>query len=513
MIDLATVSGITLNSSGSATANSTALATLISNIASGSVADHAVTWEGDLYVQSSFPFPFVTVNGTNSVYFSIIGSGRTRLIYLGSGWAIDYTWGLPAQENDQHSILVLQDLVIQAWNGNGLRINRGGKDWRLRNVVVSECGLTSGTGNGIYLTDCSGMQLDSLYALGNTGYGMTLNNCTQMQTSNLIARSNGGDGVVTTGVASAWEGEIYAESNGGYGCNFNGLTRSQLVLWQEANRQTSTGGSVGRNPSSPSSAVYPGGRTGTSIAQGTLTNSFGNVLSGQYGQDCAADFDYDLWSWNMNQFPNDPRKLNISAATGWTQVCTNCNLNSPTVWTGSQYGLVNNDGGTGINSLTIKTGALSGGYPISGGNAGYFELRQQDNSYLGGSGYTWAAGDLFVIEADVSADSGTHTYMAASKQRVAGSQTMKLNPMSGIGLDGNLQQVWFLPTTATSGPTRMRSFQAATAAGSNTALRAFLYPVLGMQNAGAAEPTQDLHFTIKNITVWHYPQTASWSVP
>ena len=490
MIDLSTVSGITLNSSSSASANSTALATLIGNMESGSVIDYAVTWVGDLYVASPFPFPF-TSTGSYAMYFGIIGQPGTRLIYTGtSGYAINYTWTTPANQNDEHIRIDLVDITIQAPNASGLYLNDGGQSIALRNVTVSEC-----SGRGIWIDSMSGMQLDNVYALGNTGDGITFNACTIMQLNGVTSRENGGCGVVFQGSCDAINGLVYAEDNGDYGIKADGLHESDLMIWQEANSQIRTGGSVGRNPSSPSSAVYPWGRFGQAVPQGSLMGCGQVAFKGSYGQNHNTDFDYDPQSRNLCFFPDDWRTFPL--ASPWIAISSNCIFGLPTgtgYW-GSLSGVTvtNNSGGiAGKNTLAIAANALSGGYP-----SGYLEIRDPSNTYLGGNTYKYAADDLFAIEMDVTADSTTYSTLAGLRS-TTDVQTVKMNALFGVGLDA-LDTYWYLPTSATSGPAKLRIIGAAT--GSGTVVRAFVYPVIGMISG----PSSALNFTFSNINVWHLP--------
>ena len=98
---------------------------------------------------------------------------------------------------------------------------------------------------------------------------------------------------------------------------------------------------------------------------------------------------------------------------------------------------------------------------------------------------------------NVTADATTYSTLAGlrSTQEV---QAFTLDALSGVGLD-ELDCYWYLPTNANSGPSKFRIIGAATASG--TVVRAFLYPLLGI-NSG---PSTALNLTFSNINVWHLP--------
>jgi hypothetical protein len=338
------------------------------------------------------------------------------------------------------------------------------------------------------------MELDTVYALGNTGDGITFNNCTIMSLNNVTSRENGGCGFVFQGSCDGFDGVVYAEVNGDYGIKANGLHESTLTIWQEANSMIRSGGTVARNPSSPSCAVYPLGRTGESVPQGSLSNCSQITFHGSYGQNHNTDFDYDPQSRMLCAFPDDWRTYPLGSP--WTAISSNCIFvpRTGTGYWGSLPGVTftNNVGGPGINTLSITAGALSGGYP-----AGLVEIRDPSNSFLGGATYNYSTGDLFAIEMNVTADATTYSTLTGlrSSQDL---QTFMLDPLSGVGLD-ELDSYWYLPTNANSGPSKFRVIGAATASG--TVVRAFMYPLAYITSG----PSTALNLTFSNINVWHLP--------
>jgi hypothetical protein len=509
MIDLA-AAGAVLNSSAPAdiTTNDTVIANIISNIetqvTAGTMPDCTITWIGDLHTSQTIVFPQVTVNGTNSTYFGISGQQATRLIYHGTGWAIQNTWGTPAQSpDDQYSRLVIEYLTIQAPFGSGLYQKLGGKACAFRSVFIGYCGQGTTGGYGAHFEEMDGSFFDDVQTNGCWLDGFTLVNCHQVTANRIEAANNGRDGIVMSNCAAV-TGNFDAEANGRYGLNIDSVTRATLTIWQEANRmletknsQSGLQGQNARNPSAPSGAVYPIGSTGEILPQGSLTNSPRNVISGQYGQDSNSDFDTDVLSRATCTFPDDWRSQPLAAP--WQNVCATGNLVAHG-WTSGQIALTINNGGTGINTLAVQVGAFASGTP-----ANYsFEVRCQDNNFpgqFGGTNFTWNAGDAFAVDMTITADSSTYSYLWTQRHtNLIDIESVNVYPLSAVGLD-TISQYWYLPESANAGPAKFRVMGNATAAGGPNQLRYFIQPLRFM----ASGPSQILNLTISDITVYYLP--------
>ncbi|HEY4310202.1 MAG TPA: hypothetical protein VGN12_12195 [Pirellulales bacterium] len=513
MIDLG-AAGAVLNSSspGDIATNDSVISGIISNIVSQITAhpyqidpDCTITWSGDLYTSQTIVFPQISYNGTNSVYFGISGQQATRLMYTGTGWAIQNTYGTAAQSlNDLYSRLLIENLTIQAPYGNGLYQKLGGKSCVFRSIFIAFCGQGTTGGYGAHFEEMDGSFFDDIQTNGCWVDGFTLVNCHQVTANRIESANNGNDGIVISNCAAV-TGNFDAEANGRYGLNVDSVSRSTLTIWQEANRmlETKNSGSglqgvLARNPSSPSGAIYPVGNTGEILPQGSLTNSARNVISGQYGQDSNTDFDTDTLSRGTCSFPSDWRSQNLSSP--WQNVCPLAGLVAKG-WTSGQIAVTINSGGiTGKNTLAVQTGAFASGTPANYG----FEIRCQDNNYPGQSGGTsfyWNAGDSFAVDMTITADSGTYSYLWNERHtNLNDVQSVFVAPLSGVGLD-TINQYWYLPESANAGPAKFRMIGNATAAGGPSQLRFFIQPLRFL----ASGPSQVLNLTISDINVYYLP--------
>lgn len=501
MIDLGAIGAILNDSSTRAqNTNATLLSNVLSSMSAGETLDTTITWIGDLYTNQTIIPPQVHVNGTNNLYFGIAGQQPTRLIYTGTSWALDCTWGLAAQSpNDLYARFALEYLTVWSPNGSGVRISGGGKSVAIRSLFIAYCAQYGG-----WFEYMDGSFFDDLQANGCMSDGLTFQHCHQVTLNRIESNNNGRDGVSIFD-CGAMMGTIDTEGNGRYGLNADSLVRSNLTIWQEANRMLETKnsssglqGQLGRNPFSPSGAIYPIGNTGEILPQGRLVNSSRNIFSGQYGQDSNSDFDTDPLSRHLCLFHDDWRSYVVDQ-TPWTNICANANL-SANGWTSDKLTVTNNDGGTGINTITIKTNAFASGTPPNAN----LEIKTQDSHYPGESGggsFTWSSRDTFAIDMTIEADTGTYSYLWTQRTtNLLDVETINVIPLSGIGLD-SISQYWYLPATLTSGPNRFRTIANSTLSGVAHTLRFFVLPLRFL----ASGPTQQLTLTISNINIYYLP--------
>lgn len=216
--------------------------------------------------------------------FKIEGFVSGALVQLDQVPAIQLDTAYSYQVGSTSARVEILNLSIYS-KGKGIVVTNGGKEVKLKSLIISLCEDTALEINGF-----DGGVLTDIYLIGNKKDGGVISQAHQIHAV-ITARNNFGNGL-TIKDSNSWNAWLYCESNKGYGLILSSFKDSTLQLWLEANNK------------------------GKNVFQGTMQNCTRLTASGngQHEADTAFlsdDISRFGLSWQRVNYPID-KKLNVA---------------------------------------------------------------------------------------------------------------------------------------------------------------------------------------------------------
>jgi hypothetical protein len=387
---------------------------------------------GSLALSKTIPWPSVTYAKTPNfpIHFAIRGTADAELYAVNGGVLIDvpqpkFPSNLPGMDVRQR----IENIGIR---GGTVKITGGGKFLSLRGLRIY--GVERGT--ALTVTNYDGGVLEANIHDNPGATGFHFISCHQVQLD-ITSRSNTVGGVMDD--CGALSGRVYCEANSGLGIVLNGLCRSNLCWWLEANNKKHM--------------------------QGRRRLCWGNVFYGMMQTDSNEAWDDDALSRVGNEVPSSPTvlaghgELLATAVPGRTQFPSGIEMS----------------GGT----LTVKPNAFHA-YSAPNGQPNRIELKPVDQEDCGGS---WQPGDVFIVSVKIVPDAAARAWYAKNDQ-----VQFLFGSGSNVGTPPYISQRW----SPEGSDQHMVVFGACTKAGSG--LRLFVNPHIGCNGVG---PDKELKFTMQ----------------
>ncbi len=379
-----------------------------------------ITWPTVVYAKTPH-FP---------THFAIRGTADAELFATVGGVLIDVpqpnaTPNVPGHDVRQR----IENIGIR---GGAVRIKGGGKYISLRGVRIY--GVEKGT--ALTVTDYDGGVIEANVHDNPGATGFHLNNCHQVQLD-LTSRENAVGGIMDN--CGALTGRVYCEHNSGLGIVLNGLCRSNLCWWLEANNKNRM--------------------------QGKRRLCWGNVFYGMMQTDSNEAWDDDPLSRQGNQVPSSPTVLAGIGEVTATAVPGRTIFPSGVEMAGDR--------------VTIHANAFKGYYAPSG-QPNWIELKPADRDDCGGS---WQAGEVFIVSVKIVPDAAARAWYTHNE----GVQFL-FGAGSNSGVPPDMSQRW----SPEGSDQQMVMFGLCPKAGAG--LRLFVYPHIGCKGIG---PDKDISFTMQ----------------
>ncbi len=414
----------------SAAANDAAVVKALRRLISQGGGELVIT--GSLALSKTIPWPSVTYAKTPNfpIHFAIRGTADAELYAINGGVLIDVPQ--PKFPSNLPGFDVRQRIENIGIRGGAVRITGGGKYITLRGVRIY--GVERGTALTVTHYDGGVLEANIHDNPGATGFHFT--SCHQVQLD-ITSRDNTVGGIMDE--CGALSGRVYCEANSGLGVVLNGVCRSNLCWWLEANNKNRM--------------------------QGKRRQCWGNVFYGMMQTDSNEAWDDDALSRLGNQVPSSPTVLSglgelvATAVPGRTQFPRGVEMAGDTV--------------------TIQPDAFHA-YSAPSGQPNWIELKPTDRDDCGG---TWQPGDVFIVSIKVVADAAARAWFLKNDK-----VQFLFGAGSTVGTPPPLSQRW----SPEGSDHDLVMFGVCTKAGSG--LRLFLYPHIGSDSVG---PDKELKFTMQ----------------
>ncbi len=347
----------------SVTANDAAIVKAIRRIISQGGGELVIT--GSLALSKPIPWPTVVYAKTPHfpTHFAIRGTADAELYATIGGLLIDVPQPKAASNLPGHD--VRQRIENIAIRGGSIRIKGGGKYISLRGVRIY--GVEKGT--ALTVADYDGGVIEANIHDNPGAIGFHLINSHQVQLD-LTSRDNAVGGIMDD--CGALTGRVYCEHNSGLGIALNGLCRSNVCWWLEANNKNRM--------------------------QGKRRLCWGNVFYGMMQTDSNEAWDDDPLSRHGNQVPSSQTVL-----AGIGEVMATAVPGRTIFPTGIEMA---------GDRVTIHSNAFHGYYAPSG-QPNWIELKPADRDDCGGS---WQAGDVVIVSVKVVPDAAAKAWYTHNDQ-------------------------------------------------------------------------------------------------
>ncbi|HVU87946.1 MAG TPA: hypothetical protein VHD36_11540 [Pirellulales bacterium] len=387
---------------------------------------------GSLALSKTIPWPTAVYAKTPGfpMHFAIRGTADAELYAINGGVLIDVPQ--PKAPANLPGLDVRQRIENIGIRGGAVKLDGGGKYLSLRGVRIY--GLERGT--ALTVTNYDGGLLEANIHNNPGATGFHFIGCHQVQLD-ITSRINTVGGIMDD--CGALSGRVYCEANSGLGIVLNGLCRSNLCWWLEANNKDRM--------------------------QGRRRLCWGNVFYGMMQTDSNEAWDDDSLSRLGNQVTSSPTVLTglgelvAKAVPGRTQFPKGVEMAGET--------------------LTIRPDTFQA-YSAPSGQPNWIELKPADRDDCGG---TWQPGDVFVVSIKIVPDAAARAWFLKNEK-----VQFLFGAGSNAGTAPYLSQRW----SPEGSDHDLVMFGPCTKAGSG--FRLFLYPQVGSEGAG---PDKELTFTMQ----------------